>query len=348
VTPEEYRAIILAEWARLYLDTGALNSMADGRVDSGLVDRLVAVCEERGVLLVISHAHFQDIVSVDQATRDRLSSLLERFRWRALVIKGPEDLEAEATQAVDIQLALAPNVRALNDASATAASLRTLTTVQGWVHEAQAEFQQLRARDGRVVSRAAVLLGWECLISFFLGPEPAADLATLFEALRQRDGVDVEDWERELTLTYAEPFARLLTRVQTLPGLPDDWKLTGLLNIRAGANTRFDTPAPGQFLATQLNRTFSQNVGRKPQRSDVVDTVHMMHLPYVDVATCDRASFAAVREQLKNVNCRRPVQLFQNGRLNDVLEAVERLRNGNAAMIDRMMLSPSAATDVHR
>lgn len=338
VTSEEIRAIIVSEWPRLYLDTGDLLAIADGKADADVVDRLIATCGERGVLLVVSRAHFQDVAAVDQATRDRVSDVLERFRWRTVVMQGPEDLEALATEAVDIGLALAPNIRDLNDHSVTAVSMQRQLAFQQEVFEAFAASQQARVRAGRSPSQRAKTLGVMCLISLVHG-SPQGDLATIFEIHKREHGFDVEAWEQEAILAEIEPMAKFLASVQDMPDLPEDWRLLALLHLKAGANTRFETLAPGQYLSTRLNGGFVQNVGRRPLKSDVVDIAHVSHLPYVDVATCDRAAFAMINQHLSRVSCPRQVKLFRNGSWSEVLEAVEGLPNANQAMVERMSAS---------
>jgi hypothetical protein len=334
MTSEEVRAIIVSEWPRLYLDTGDLLAIADGKADAEIVERLIASCGERGVLLVVSRAHFQDVAAVDQATRDRFSSVLERFRWRTVVMKGPEDLEAVATERIDIGLELAPNIRELNDASVTAAGMQRLRAFQQDIFEAFDASQQVRVRASRSPSLRAKALGVMCLVSLVHG-SPQGDLATIFEIHRREHGFDVEDWEQAAVVAEIEPMAEVLASVLEMPDLPEDWRLLALLHLKASVNGGFETSTPGQSLATRLTGGFVRNVGRRPQRSDVVDMAHVSHLPYVDVATCDRAAFAVINQHLRRVNCPRQVKLFRNGLWSEVLEAVEGLPNAKQAILER-------------
>jgi hypothetical protein len=76
-----------------------------------------------------------------------------------------------------------------------------------------------------------------------------------------------------------------------------------------------------------------RNVSRNPRSSDFVDTSHIAHLPYVDVATCDRASFAGVAQQLTRVQGSRSVRLLRNHNLQHVLAAISSLPNA----VDQLM-----------
>jgi hypothetical protein len=336
------RAIMVSAWPRLYLDTGDLNDIADGRADTTVVDRLTSVCAERGVLLVVSSSHFQDVLRVDQVTRDRFSTALERVQWRAAVMHGPEDLEIEAKQPVDIALVLAGNIRELTDASARASNFLRLKEVQGWLHEALAAAQLVRVkRGGQPLTQPAFILGWNVLLAIISGRNPTGNVATLFEVLRLEAGIEVATWERDAIIGEAGPFATLLARVEQLPDLPDDWRLTLLLNLRASLNPRSDTTTRGQYLSARLSGSFVQNIQRRPRPSDVVDFGHVSHLPYVDIATCDAASLEGVRRHLGRITCPRSVKLFRNSQLRAVVDAVEGLPNARQAMVDQAMAEHS-------
>jgi hypothetical protein len=333
----EVERVILTAWPRLYLDTGDIIDIADDRVDPVLVENLTSASYERGVILVVSIAHFQDILQVDQPSRDRISTALERFRLRAFVMQGPPEVEFAAGGAVDIDLNIAGNIRELNDASKSASSLRTLQAAQDSLHRAFVGYQQARARQPRQVSTQAANLGMQVLISLVRG-WLAEDAETVLEYWRLQDGLELDDWERDALLEQIRPFAKLLSEIQRMPDLPESWRTVVLDALRASVNHSSETPTPGHYVSGQLNGANMMNITRGPKASDILDVSHVAHLPYVDIATCDRAAFAAVSRRLRRIRCPRTVQLFRNRHLSDVLEAVRRLPNAREALIEEMHL----------
>jgi hypothetical protein len=322
----EIHSVITSEWPRLYLDTGVLLAIADGKEDAATVEHLIGTCDDHGVLLVVSSAHFQDLPP-DQPTQARLAVALERFRWLAFVIASPEDFEVFVT-GFDIGLALAPNIRELNIAAA--ASVQMHKNVQQKAFECFAAMQRIRAQNSEVSAIARELAAMT-FVSLLDG-EPPRDMTTIFEGHRRHCGVKVGDREREAILAELAPLVTFLELVQELPNLPDDWRTLALLRVKLS----HEDYAPGARLSSQLHRGFVQNIRRRPLRSDVVDLIHVAYFPYVDVATCDRAAFPLVSRRLSGLKCPRSVKLFRNGQLLEVLRAVEGLPNAKRALLDRL------------
>jgi hypothetical protein len=84
--------------------------------------------------------------------------------------------------------------------------------------------------------------------------------------------------------------------------------------------------APGAWLGGKLWDRLSRNTARRPRRTDVVDASHVMHFPYVDIASCDGQVFDAVAPFTKQARGSRPcVTLFRNGHLTDIIKHVRTL-----------------------
>jgi hypothetical protein len=72
--------------------------------------------------------------------------------------------------------------------------------------------------------------------------------------------------------------------------------------------------APGAWLAGQLMAGLVRNVTRSQLRSDMVDCFHAMHLPYVDIASCDAQAYSILSRVVQQATGPRPasVSLFRN------------------------------------
>ncbi len=64
---------------------------------------------------------------------------------------------------------------------------------------------------------------------------------------------------------------------------------------------------------------------REPEDTDSVDLAHVMHFPYVDIATCDRQSYAAISAHVAQARGPRAVTLYRNNQLQAILEHIEEL-----------------------
>lgn len=126
-------------WPRLYLDTGDLIDIADGRIVPDVVRELTTSCEEHAVLLVLSSAHLQDaLMPEDPVSVDRFAAALELFRFRCLVMKGPDVVEPWLTRGVaqDIEIEGCSNIREILTHSAAAPNLASMREVQDAIHRA--------------------------------------------------------------------------------------------------------------------------------------------------------------------------------------------------------------------
>lgn len=85
----------------IYLDSGTINRIADGKCDPGSVGELHEVMRATQSTLLLSLAHAWDFCNgTDAATRRRVASAIDAFPGRALVCDGPEKFERQALNAV--------------------------------------------------------------------------------------------------------------------------------------------------------------------------------------------------------------------------------------------------------
>jgi hypothetical protein len=75
-------------------------------------------------------------------------------------------------------------------------------------------------------------------------------------------------------------------------------------------------------LGLRLSRARRRDVRRRPRRSDLPDVDHVMHIPYVDVATCDGETLPRVRRELPRLACPRAPVALGVGHLDRVAEAL--------------------------
>jgi hypothetical protein len=139
----ELGTLICQTWPRLYLDTGDMLDIADGRADSAVVSELVAATGDRGVVLVVGWFHFQDVLAAETDSLERLADALEQFRFLAVAMAGPEQVELADTDADDITLQLAGNIRELLRVSANAPAIEETSALLKRAHETQVAIRGL-------------------------------------------------------------------------------------------------------------------------------------------------------------------------------------------------------------
>lgn len=331
---DEIRRLMHSSWPRLYLDTGDILDIADGKTDPALVDTLISVMAERGVILVLSRSHFQDLLRLDEASRSRVSTALERFRFLALVLDGPENTELGPVKKSDIGIQLASNIRDILGASVSAPQMQLLSHFQSRMHAVNAQIQRARELEPRLLSNSATDLMVRTFITLARGWR-GNDAGSILSFWEHEEGQELRDWERSLILAHLEPLGELLREVGEQFGF-DEAQREHLLNaFKATFDSSKQGGTPGQYLAGRLSGAQVRNLTRKPKLSDTVDKLHAMHFPYVDVATCDRSTFADAAKYLTTVSGPRSVRLFRNSQLRDVLDALRTIPNALQAFLDR-------------
>ena len=308
-------------WPRLYLDSAELIEIGRQRLAESLINEFIAAIDKHAVVLVISHAHFRDMLKPDdRAARDLLASTLERFWIRALVHRGPWDIEPWTGGPTDIELLPWGNVRELLEAPEARANLAEHDVVQTIAHDADVSFRSAQrsmvpASQGRlsnnhdaIVSSVAAILG--------LGLQP--DTAAAVDWCAQVLSCNLTETERQNLLRRAAPAeAAVSAMAPLLHVLTSEERLNLWPHISANS-----TVAPGTWLSKALAGNRLRNIDRAPTRSDSIDLEHCAYFPYVDIATCDRQAYAAIENRLSEAKGPRTPTVFRNGQLEAVLAHV--------------------------
>jgi len=267
---------------RLYLDTGDLVRIADGRTDPS---ELLRVMHETDTSLVISREHVQDATwKCDDATRDRFIAAVERFGVILMVQEGPFTIEPAGGSDIVVvpctnfgEVVRSPAAKPWMDtANAIAdASFAASVDVQGHVAQAPAPLRRKASfellgqsvvtliRRGESLETSDVLAAWEAEgLGAGAGPERAAveARATAFKALVDR-----------------------LKPLAASGGMDGDDILRGYIDVMSKPEQ-----FPGLHLQLIVGAAEMADFGHERQRSTSVDLEHVAHFPYVDVATVDR------------------------------------------------------------
>lgn len=327
-------------WPRLYLDTGDLLDIADGRTDPDVLRDLIAASEEHAVVLVISSDHLQDALMPDEpASVDRLATALERFRFRCLVTRGPLVIEPwpEAGAAQDIEIEGCNNIRQILTYPAAAPELASMREVQDALYRAALSSNAARRVIGDVPiprhHRPIALQSTITQIRGWMGNDPAPVVLHHLD----RDGGTPTAEEAINLIMAQQPIAKVLHEIGPLIDARgfDRTELARRM-VPSMASDGF-TVAPGIWLAGQLQAGLCRDVSRNPLRSDTVDCLHAMHIPYVDIASCDAQSYAILSRLVERARGPRPraASLFRNSRLAEIVEHVRALPTGIELYMNR-------------
>lgn len=320
-------------WPRLYLDTGDLIDIADGRIAPDVVRELTISCEEHAVLLVLSSAHLQDaLMPEDPVSVDRLATALELFRLRCLVMKGPDVVEPWLTPgaAQDIEIEGCSNIRAILTYPGAAPNLASMREVQDALHRAALSSKVARQVIGDVPiprhHRPIALQSTITQIRGWMGDDPAPVVLHHME----QDGGSPTANETVNLIMAQQPLTEVLREVSPLIDVHgfDRTELVRRMALSI-ASDGFKT-APGAWLAGNLQAGLAADISRTPLRSDSVDCLHAMHLPYVDIASCDAQSYAILSRHIRQAQGARngTVSLFRNGRIVDIVAHIKSLPRG--------------------
>lgn len=309
------------EWPRVYLDSGVLLEIADGRLDESRLSQLVALMTRRPKWLVVSRDHMQDVVSrTDVSSRDRFAAAVELFPFRAVVYREPHEIEPWTSGQRDIQLRPMVAFRELLAEPTAAPHLARLAAVQDRMHRA-ASTSQIARRTSPSLSAKGSELVIGCLVTLangWMGTDVPAILA-----MWEGDAQDaLPDRERQSIIGMLSPWAQVLADYERdySPSAEDRVKL--LLMLIDSFDDHSHIHSPGMFLARRLGSCWHRNVARKPRRSDSVDGMHASFFPYVDIATCDASAFSCLSPWLDKVcGIRRPI-VVRNGDVAALVQAL--------------------------
>jgi hypothetical protein len=325
VSMSEKAAHACQTWPRVYLDSAEIIGIAEGRTDPRSAEALVSAMRDNFAILVVSIENLQEALPAgDPGAPCRVADALERFPLRAIVTRGPLDIEPR-TNEIDIEIDLAANIREVLTAPEAAPKLTELSVGHDVVYAA-VERGLIAARGqsrGRVPRHAQQvhLQSQVTLARGWMGYE----VEPIVRKWETEIGVALSARDRNTIVRALEPTAETL-RVAG-PVMDAVGADRTVLASRIAMGTSVDTlrTAPGTFLAACLWQARSDDPMRKTRRSDVLDAIHVTHIPYVDVATCDREVFGAITRYVDHLSGSRRPAVFRNGRLKDVAEAVARL-----------------------
>jgi hypothetical protein len=312
-----------SRWPRLYLDTAELNDIGRGNLAAPLVDALLETLERHAVVLVISSAHMRDALKPGDVDAPKLfATTLERFWMRALVVRGPDEVEPWPTTPRDIELSPVGNVHAFLTAEAAQPALVKLEAAQDTMFVADIATKAVQRFTAQGTPKKklsknheAIVVGSTYLLA--LGFESKADEA--IDRCARTIKCALTDADRLTLLERVMP-AELATVVLApyLDAMDGDARSRFWSLLKAGPEN-----APGTWLARQLAANRIRNVMRAADRSDSIDLEHCAHFPYVDIATCDRQAYAAIEPHVEHARGPRPVRVFRNGRLEDVVQYIQ-------------------------
>ncbi len=311
---------------RLYLDTGDLNRIADGREDAAMVEALRTAMHEGGVALVISRAHMQDALSLtDAATKERFVAMVETFQPVLMVVDGPTEVEPLDADRRDIVVQPCVNFREIVFSEAARPWLEKASTTQDEMHSGDVIAQTIRQvvpRTDRRVSKAAGALFVQAAVTLLRG-WMGDDVEAVVSHWEKAGPFVVKAEERTVVLVNLVAFRAFLAPLRETIAR-DDLDMTDLLR-RLGAMGAAPAAYPGQSLTVAVGSAKQRDADRRRQRSDWVDLDHVAHFPYVDLATCDAGTFPLVTSALRNIESPRNVVVMRNGQLGQVAGALRRL-----------------------
>lgn len=311
-------------WPRLYLDSAEIIAIGRGHLPESFVDEFIASIEQHAVVLVISHAHLRDMLKPgDRDAPALLASTLERFWIRALVVRGPWEIEPWTSGHVDIELAPWGNVREVLEAPEATSNLAEHDLIQTIAHAADLSFKTAQrsvapGTKGRLSNNhEAIVAGSAMVLAVGLQPDAGAAVDWCARAIScslnatERANLVERVSPAEAALNAMSPFFAMIT--------PED-RLNLWPRIKADPAV-----APGAWLSKTLAGNRLRNVDRDPTRSDSIDLEHCAYLPYVDIATCDRQAYAAIAPRIAEVKGPRVPTLFRNGQLEAVISHIRML-----------------------
>lgn len=318
---------------RLYLDTADLLDIADKRVDESIVVSLADAMEEHAVALIISHEHMIDaLVPGDPVSVDQLSTALEQFRLRFLVLKGPEQVEPWAVNghAQDIDIEGCHNIREILTAPEAAANLLTSRTVQDAAHRGATSSNASRRLNGDLrIPRHQREIALQSSITQFRGWMGSDPLPIVLHHLERNGGTPTAA-EVENLVQAQQPFANVLDEVGPSIDAHGIDRTALLRRIACSVASDGFRVAPGAWLGAKLYNGLSADLRRTPLRSDLVDCMHATYFPYIDIATCDAQSHVILSRFINQAHGSRPrsATLFRNGRLSNVIAHIKTLPTG--------------------
>lgn len=312
-------------WPRLYLDTSDLLDIADGTVDARVVEDLFAVIATRRIVVLFTVEHLVDIAAKGLSEgAEQLGKVAERFPWRVVVTTDPSVIEPWQQVGVDIGLQFAPNIREFFTHPAALPVVGHFSDFQDRVHLAEEAIRPnrtTRARRLDSLSKRESELYWRTIITLVRG--------WLSTDIEQIMAFHVKSLDRPLEdRAYARVYDRVAMCAQFLQNtssLLEEFDHGSEEILKQMIIAHDGERAPGLHLAMQFSMARRRDPGRTSQRSDTVDSMHAIHFPYVDVATCDRFSYSILKNLVKTTVGPRSPSLIRTGHLSEVVSELQKL-----------------------
>ena len=315
-------------WRRLYLDTADLIEIGDGRVGAQGVAQLVAAMAEARAALVVSREHLLDVSRGGPSAVESLVVAVEAFPHVLIVTDGPDAVEPLTAERADIGLALASNFRDLAYSKHAPKGLAATNATTDILHAARAAAQRaVSSQDIPAVrSKTAFDIARQGLITLVRGW--MGDLPDrIVSSWEERLSVELRPFDREAILARLGAARLMLAELRQLVE-KHSVDMAEALRLWAAWDAE-PQRWPGHALALKVSEAQGRNDQRKPRRSDLLDLGHVTHFPYVDIATCDSSTLAALRgPSVGTIASPRSPVLVNNRRLSEVVAALRLARDG--------------------
>lgn len=321
----------LTDYPRVYLDTAVLHNIADqlgaheertNLPSRRSIQSLVDAVTESDAALLVSVGHIVDLVTADEETRARFVAALRLFPRVLGVACDPFSAQYQALRAAldgqpqsprwDLYLAEFPRVDDLVSSSQLE-SARSIAQEGARIHEGRRLAATFRRPDERMKKRLPKL------VQRLLAADSEHALAACLQEWNDGDMLTTEEQVvagGDLT-PVLDLFRQMKSRLEFLSelyGLEVSAMLEHVISCPESAQLGFAglrTPggferwletarleAPGMYVVAALLKAQVRNVQRQPQQGDRMDFFHAFILPFVDVATIDRANFPALSRAL--------------------------------------------------
>lgn len=308
-------------WPRVYLDSGILLDIADGRLDPELWTRLLASMTTQPKWLVVTLDHMQDVLArTESGSRGRFGVAVERFPFRAVVSREPYEIEPWSGGLRDIQLRPIDRFQDLLVEPAAAPKLAELAAAQDQMHLAASTVQSIRRTSAPLSAKASQFV-IRCLVTLQRG-WMGTDVPAIVAMWESGNGDVLLDAERQTVIDMLTPWAALLADYDQQYPLSAEDRERLLRTFRDSFDYNSREHSPGMFLAHRLSGCWQRNVTRKPRRSDYVDGMHASYFPYVDVATCDASAFSCLAPYVEMVRGVRYPVIVRNGDFDSLIAAI--------------------------
>lgn len=200
-------------------------------------------------------------------------------------------------------------------------TLHKLASAHDALHTANVNFRDLLLSESAAFNKAEFELWLQCLVTLVRGWR-GTDVAEILAYWEAKSEIRISDATRVSMRTRLQPVSDLITSLGDAR-LNDQERMQLLTFMAHSFASEGYASAPGLFLSGRLANCRTRNRNRIPSRSDALDGMHVMHFPYVEVATCDRQTYGCICPHLDKILTPRRPLIIRNGHLREVLRAVQ-------------------------